>query len=93
MYLLWQWQAIQRLLRDKEYRLAIDEELPLALNNTIAGQAHHTHIAVLPITVTPEGMMKYEPVHTAFILPNGMPQPFIHAMFEQDTIVTGPYRD
>ena len=81
------------IVRDKEYRLAIDEELPLALDNTIAGQAHHTHIAVLPITVTPEGMMKFEPVHTAFILPNGMAQPFIHAMWEQDTIVTGPYRD
>jgi hypothetical protein len=80
------------IVRDKEYRLAIDEELPLALDNTIAGQAHHTHILVLPITVTPEGM-KFEPVHTAFILPNGMPQPFIHAMWEQDTIVTGPYRD
>ncbi|MEE8471863.1 MAG: hypothetical protein V3S82_01710 [Dehalococcoidia bacterium] len=79
-------------VRDKNYKMAIDEELPLALDNTIAGQGHHTHIAVLPITMTATGM-KFEPVHTAFILPNGQPQPFIHAMFEQDTIVKAPYRD
>ena len=79
-------------VRDKRYRLVLDEELPLAPENTIAGQVHHTHGVVLPITATPEGPV-HEPVATAFELPNGETQPFIHAMWEQDEIVKGPFAD
>jgi uncharacterized cupredoxin-like copper-binding protein len=72
-------------VRDQNYRLAIEEELPLSPERTIAGQIHHTHCIVLPVTVTPQGP-KYAPVKTAFTLPNGEKQPFIHIMFEQDQI-------
>jgi len=77
-------------VRDKEYNLALDEDLPLKPENTIAGQIHHTHGVVLPIKATPKGPV-FDPVKTAFKLPNGMRQPFIHIMYEQDTIVKGPF--
>ncbi|WP_049923472.1 cupredoxin domain-containing protein [Halopiger djelfimassiliensis] len=77
-------------VRDERYRLAIDEELPLAPDETIAGQIHHTHGVVLPIRPTDEGPV-YDPVPTAMELPNGETQPFIHAMWEQDEIVDGPF--
>lgn len=73
-------------VRDQNYKLAFNEELPLPLDKTIAGQAQHTHCIVLPVTITPQGP-KYEPVKTAFKLPNGETQPFIHVMFEQDQLV------
>lgn len=79
-------------VRDERYDLAIDEEMPLPPERTIAGQIHHTHGFVQPITATDEGPV-YEPVETAFELPNGDPQPFIHAMWEQDEIVEGPFAD
>lgn len=78
--------------RDIDYRLVIDEELPLDADNTPAGQLHHTHGIVLPVRVTPDGPA-FQPVQTGFTLPNGMTQPFIHIMFEQDRIVKGPYTD
>jgi len=31
----------------------------------------------------------FKPLKTAFELPNGKPQPFIHVMYEQDTVVEG----
>lgn len=80
-----------QIVRDKNYHLAIDQELPLAKENTIAGQTHHTHLVVLPIKITPEGPI-FEPVNTAYVLPNGKKQPFIHAMWEQDTILKGPFK-
>jgi hypothetical protein len=79
-------------VRNKRYRLALDEELPLAPTDTIAGQIHHTHGVVLPIKPTADGPV-FDPVPTAFELPNGETQPFIHAMWEQDTIESGPFRD
>ena len=78
-------------VRNKYYRLAIGEELPLKAEETIAGQVHHTHLIVRPITITPEGP-KFEPVKTAFALPNGKNQPFIHVMFEEDTIVQDDFK-
>ncbi|SEV82922.1 hypothetical protein [Natrinema salifodinae] len=66
-------------VRDERYRMVLDEEMPLEPETTIAGQSHHTHGVVLPIRPTPEGP-EYAPVPTAFELPNGEPQPFIHAM-------------
>ncbi|ELZ18452.1 hypothetical protein C477_10303 [Haloterrigena salina JCM 13891] len=79
-------------VRDERYRMAVDEELPLAPDGTIAGQVHHTHGVVLPIRPTPDGPV-YDPVPTAMELPNGETQPFIHAMWEQDEIVEGPFAD
>jgi len=72
-------------VRGAEYNLAFEDDLPLSLENTIAGQRHHTHCIVLPVTGTPDGPV-YEPVKTAFQLPNGQTQPFIHIMYEQDKI-------
>jgi hypothetical protein len=78
--------------RDQDYRLAIDEELPLAEDETIAGQNHQTHGVVLPIRPTEDGPV-FEPVPTAFELPNGDAQPFIHAMWEQDEVVEQPFAE
>ncbi len=74
-----------QVVRDKNYRLMLDEELPLNIDNTPAGQLHHTHIVVFPIQITKNGPV-YHPLNLPFILPNGKPQPFIHVMFEQDVI-------
>ena len=76
-------------VRDKDYKLVHTADLPLDPEQTIAGQPHHTHCVVLPVKMTPEGP-KYDPVKTAFELPNGKMQPFIHIMFEKDEIVSGP---
>ena len=73
-------------VRDQNYRLVFEAEEPLPPERTIAGQIHHTHCIVLPVTGTPEGPV-FEPLKTAFTLPNGETQPFIHIMFEQDEIV------
>ena len=77
-------------VRDERYRMPLDEELPLAPDETIAGRIHHTHGVVLPIRPTPEGPV-YDPVPTAMELPNGETQPFIHAMWEQEELVEGPF--
>ncbi|MDF9746064.1 cupredoxin domain-containing protein [Natrinema salsiterrestre] len=79
-------------VRDAQYDMALDEEMPLEPSNTIAGQIHHTHGVVLPIRPTDDGPV-YDPVPTAFELPNGDTQPFIHAMWEQDELVEGPFAD
>ncbi|MDY6789506.1 MAG: hypothetical protein SVV03_06120 [Candidatus Nanohaloarchaea archaeon] len=76
--------------RNKQYRLVGDKELPLPKEETIAGQNHHSHMMIMPFKVTKKGP-KFEPVHTGFTLPNGKKQPFIHAMWEQDTIVKSPF--
>lgn len=76
-------------VRDERYRMALDEEMPLKPENTIAGKIHHTHGVVLPIKPTPEGPT-FAPVPTAYDLPNGETQPFIHAMWEQEEI-EGPF--
>jgi len=73
-------------VRNQDYELAVQSELPLARENTIAGQVHHTHVVVRPVKVTDRGPV-FEPVHTKFTLPNGKNQPFLHLMFEQDAIV------
>lgn len=80
-----------QVVRDKQYRLVTQDELPLTPAEAFAGQPHHTHVIVRPVRLTPDGPV-FEPVHTAFTLPNGKPQPFLHLMFEQDTIVQGVFR-
>ncbi len=78
-------------VRNRDYELAVQTELPLASENTIAGQAHHTHVVVRPVKITEHGPA-FEPVHTEFTLPNGKNQPFLHIMFEQDIIVADDFK-
>ena len=76
------------VVRDNDYELPTDEELPLAPDEwLVGGQPHHTHMIVLPITTEGGNGPEFKPLETAFTLPNGKPQPFMHIMFEQDTIV------
>lgn len=75
------------VVRDSDYQLVFQDDLPLAPGERqIADQAHHTHLMVLPIEPGPMGPT-FAPVPTAFELPNGMNQPFMHIMYEQDEIV------
>ncbi|WP_134668773.1 hypothetical protein [Halorussus marinus] len=67
------------------YALALDEELPLAEDERYLGRPHHTHLFMPPIKGTPEGPQT-SPVPTAFELPSGETQPFVHFMWDQDTI-------
>lgn len=74
------------VVRDRNYHLALNSEVPLAPDQYfIKGQSHHTHLIVLPIKGTEEGPV-FSPLKTAFKLPNGMMQPFVHIMYEQDSI-------
>lgn len=76
------------VVRDKDYKLALDEDLPLSPEQRhIKTQMTHTHLVVLPITPVKGQGPIFKPLKTAFILPNGMPQPFLHIMFEQDQII------
>jgi len=76
------------VVRDRDYHLALDREMPLPPGRRhIRGQEHHTHLVVLPITPVKGQGPVFKPLKTAFILPNGKPQPFIHIMWEQDEIV------
>lgn len=82
-----------QVVRNADYELAIDEELPLPPSDRpIVGQTHHTHGVVFPFAATPDGP-RPRPVNTSFTLPNGQDQPFIHVMFEQDRVVEGPFTD
>jgi plastocyanin len=72
-------------VRTREYRIALQKELPLSEEDTIEGQIHHTHGIVLPVTVTEQGPV-YKPLNIPFRLPDGTPQPFIHIMYENDHI-------
>ncbi|MBB3189520.1 hypothetical protein [Halomonas cerina] len=75
------------VVRKRDYSLALDEEMPLESSERhIPDQEHHTHLIVMPIKPTPQGPV-FEPVNTAFELSNGKNQPFIHMMFEEDSIV------
>ncbi|SDG09838.1 hypothetical protein SAMN05216241_105123 [Limimonas halophila] len=75
------------VVRDNNYKLAQQADLPLAPENwLVKGQPHHTHLILPPIQGTKKGPV-FDPVESAFELPNGKNQPFIHVMFEQDTIV------
>ncbi|WP_128477296.1 hypothetical protein [Halorussus pelagicus] len=67
------------------YGLALDEELPLTADERFLGHPHHTHLFLPPIKATPEGPTP-SPVPTQFELPNGETQPFVHFMWDQDTI-------
>lgn len=76
-----------QIVRDQDYELATNEELPLSPDETIAGELHHTHVIVRPIEIAPDGTMSFDPVETGFELPNGNQQPYLHLMFEQEELV------
>jgi hypothetical protein len=74
-------------VRDTDYDLALQEDMPLSPSQWhVKGQPHHTHLIVMPVKGTKKGPV-FSPAPTAFELPNGKTQPFMHIMFEQDTVV------
>ncbi|MCR8914127.1 hypothetical protein FDP08_13390 [Marinobacter panjinensis] len=74
------------VVRNKDYELVHTRDLPLAPEERhINGQEHHTHLMLPPIKATGKGPV-FSPVPTAFELPNGKNQPFLHIMFEQDEV-------
>jgi hypothetical protein len=78
-----------KVVRKRDYSLATQDELPLAPEERfLAAQEHHTHLFVMPIKATEKGPV-FEPAPSAFELPNGKMQPFMHIMFEQDTVARG----
>ena len=75
------------IVRNKQYELVFEKDLPLpASERHIRDQKTHTHLMVLPIKATKQGPV-FSPLKTAFKLPNGMPQPFMHIMYEQDEVI------
>ena len=75
------------IVRNKQYELVFEKDLPLAASERhIRDQKTHTHLVVLPIKATKKGPV-FSPLKTAFKLPNGMPQPFMHIMYEQDQVI------
>jgi len=75
------------VVRKNDYSLALDEEMPLDEDERfIPDQEHHTHLFVMPVKPVPGKGPQFAPVPTAFELPNGKQQPFIHVMFEEDQV-------
>lgn len=75
------------VVRNRDYQLALNSEMPLAPDQRLVkGQATHTHLIVLPLKVVPGRGPVFQPLKTAFKLPNGKTQPFMHIMFEQDDV-------
>lgn len=75
------------VVRNSDYELVFEEDLPLPPGERqIADQEHHTHLMVMPVRGGERGPT-FTPVQTAFELPNGQNQPFMHIMFEQDEII------
>ncbi len=75
------------VVRDKDYNLVHSDDLPLGPDERhIRDQEHHTHLMMPPIRGVPGKGPVFDPVPTAFELPNGKKQPFLHIMFEQDQI-------
>lgn len=75
------------VVRDRNYHLALNDEMPLPPDRWfVKGQSHHTHLIVLPLEVVSGQGPVFKPLKTAFKLPNGVLQPFIHIMFEQDEV-------
>ncbi|MFB6095406.1 MAG: hypothetical protein ABEJ71_03010 [Halodesulfurarchaeum sp.] len=78
----------QNVRKAGSYELAVDTELPLGAEGNpgpYLGESTHTHVFVPPVRRTPDGPRKV-PLKTAFELGNGKTQPFIHFMFDEDTV-------
>jgi hypothetical protein len=75
------------VVRDRNYHLARNDEMPLPPAQwLVKGQSHHTHLIVLPVKAVHGQGPVFQPLKTAFKLPNGKTQPFMHIMFEEDEI-------
>jgi len=75
------------VVRDKDYNLVHSNDLPLGPEERhVRGQEHHTHLMMPPIRGVPGKGPVFDPVPTTFELPNGKKQPFLHIMFEEDTV-------
>lgn len=75
------------VVRDRDYNLVHTEDLPLGPDERhIRDQEHHTHLMMPPLRGVPGKGPVFDPVPTAFELPNGKTQPFLHIMFEQDEL-------
>lgn len=75
-------------VRDEDYTLAIDEELPLGADGNpdpYLGSQTVTHVFLPPIQETDDGPRRV-PLKTGFELPNGKMQPFIHFMFDESPV-------
>ncbi len=73
------------MVRDSQYHLVTTKDLPLSEDEAYLGYPHHTHGILPPVKITEQGPT-YDPVPTAFELPNGQKQPFIHIMYDKDVI-------
>lgn len=75
------------VVRDRDYNLVSSADLPLGPDERhIRDQEHHTHLMMPPVRGVPGKGPVFDPVPTAFELPNGKKQPFMHIMFEQDDL-------
>lgn len=73
------------MVRKTDYTLAFTPELPLDRSEAYLRHPHHTHGILPPVKLTQDGP-QYDPVPTAFELPNGDAQPFIHVMYDRDVL-------
>jgi len=64
-------------VRDANYKLVFDKQVDCS--------RLQTHLLLPNMVVTPKGPMM-SPVPTAFILPNGVEQPFMHIMFGHNSV-------
>jgi hypothetical protein len=75
-------------VRTRDYTLAIDEELPLGAEGNpdpYLDSTEVTHVFLPPIKQTADGPRRVA-LQPEFTLPNGDPQPFIHFMFDENTV-------
>lgn len=72
-----------QMVRDNDYALALDEEMPLA--DPYLGGAHHTHGIFPPIEMTKEGP-QFSPLNIPFPEEKENGQPFIHIMYDLDEV-------
>lgn len=75
-------------VRMSDYTLAIDGELPLGVDGNPTAHLDrptHTHGILPPVRMTAEGPRRV-PLKSAFELPNGMKQPFVHFMWDEDVV-------
>ncbi len=73
-------------VRNQQYHLVFNRDLPLPPTQRIRPkQENETHLLVMPIVLSDQGPV-FRPVPTAYRLPNGKMQPFIHVMFEAPTV-------